>query len=677
MFFKKSRIIFTTWALLLILLQACDNTSPNSTPNSSIPNSNPTTNFPQTVNPTSNTSASTKRTPVLVKDFIGVNQSYKLYQDHTEKDFARVSKWLRDYVKWYCLQPGENNFNGFEGKAGCGEPNYFNYNAFYRNMQAAGVKILQASEHSPAFANSQGKDGDFVPLKQNANGQSPNDFLAHAQFLNRVVNYFGGDKNLIQAIENWNEPDGWWKGKGLFSKEQFYNMSVADYNGDNNRLPQAGVKQANNPQTKFVLAGLASSDLSYWYEMLARSNRDGRKFPADVLNLHFYGTDGKTGLAPEQSSMEELMRQAVRWRDNYAPDSEIWLTEFGWDTFSRGNEHSRSYAGEQNQANWLLRSLVLLQAAGLDKAFTFIYQDTKSDSTETYNSSGLVRDNNQKKPAYYYLGTMQDILGETYLDSAVNTGREDVRAYLFRQPNVTKAVYTIWKSSSDGSKLDNFELLLPANSQNCSALVPNTTSFEPSRTPLILTAEGRVRLSISETVTFVACEKVGETIAIPAPKLAAPAIESNGRIALGSAQLFHSGPIAIDPTKAAYLSSLTDEPKSDPDNPTATPPKTSWSPVSSEDSFTFDLAQGYDLTRLAWFDAGGPGSLEVFYAAPGAYGNWQSLATITNSPNSSGKWQSLSLNSGKIQYLKFVPKATGSLGKLGEIALYGKKAETR
>ena len=221
---------------------------------------------------------------------------------------------MRDYAKWYCLEPEENNFGGVTGTAGCGtSPDFFNYNAFYNSVQAAGINVLHVSEYTTAFANWTGQGGDLPPLQKEGQGQKPDDFLKHSQYLYQLAAMYGGNKNVptanvvmpnskigqnfINAVENWNEPDGWWKGKGQFSKEQFYNMLVADYDGDGGRLPKAGVKQAD-PNMKFVMGGLATTDLSYLYGVLAYANQNGKKFPADVLNFHEYASDGKIGITP-------------------------------------------------------------------------------------------------------------------------------------------------------------------------------------------------------------------------------------------------------------------------------------------------------------------------------------------------------------------------------------------
>ncbi len=627
---------------------------------------------------------------ILMKDFIGVNQDYKLYEDSTEKDFAKVSKWLRDYAKWNCLQPGEKDYGGLDGKSGCGTaPDFFNYNAFYKNMQAAGINVLHVTELSPGYANWSGENDDLPPVQKQGQGQKPDDFLKHAQYIYQLAAMYGNNKNVptaniaapgqkigqnfIQAIENWNEPDGWWKGDGEFSKEQFYNMLVADYDGDGGRLPKAGAKQAD-PNMKVVMGGLATTDMSYLYGLLEFANKNGKKIPMDALNFHEYASDGKTGVTPEQAKFGDNMLRAARWRDNNAPGAELWVTEFGWDTVKRGNEHSKVYAGEQNQANWILRGLVMYRAAGVDKAFVFLYNDDEENSPDLYESSGMVslRDN-KKKPAYYYLATMQEMVGDMYLERQISTGKDDVRAYLFRNPNGTNGTFAVWKTSGDGSKIDDFTLALPAGvSKSCTAVVPSKVSLNAARTTLTVT-DGKIKLPVSETMTFVTCDSVGNAPGaayLPFAQ-AEPALGQNSRISLSTANVFETTAAATDPDNGITVAALTDEQQLMPDDPQATAPKTSWYALTPKDSFGLDLLKGFNLGRLDWFNSGGTGTFEVFSAPPGGYGKWQPLTTITNDGANYGKWASVQLSANNVQYLRFVPKGEA---QLGEIALYSQGA---
>ena len=180
-------------------------------------------------------------------------------------------------------------------------------------------------------------------------------------------------------------------------------------------------------------------------------------------------------------------------------------------------------------------------------------------------------------------------------------------------------------------------------------------------------------------MTFVACDNVGDSVGAgvkaTTPAQDGPAIGANGRLALGSANLFENTPTATDPESNVPLSALIDEQKLIPDDPQATAPQTQWFPLTPQNGFSLDLQKGFDLGRLDWFNAGGDKSgFDVFYAPPGQYGKWQPLTTMLNEGNFYGQWMSVQLTTTNVQYLQFVPKSGSTDAKLGEIALYTKGA---
>ena len=624
---------------------------------------------------------------ILMREFMGVNQNYKLYQDGTEGDFARVSKWLRDYVRMYCIEPTAGNFGGVNGTSGCGgEGNYFNYNAFYKKMQEAGVNVLHTTHWSSGFANWEAKDDDVPPVPRLGAGQRPDDFLKHAQHVYQLAGLYGANtglspsklitpdkqpgRNYIAAIENWNEPDGWWKGDGQFTKEQFYNMLVADYDGDKGRLANAGIKQAD-PNLKVVMGGLATTDLYYFYGILGYANLNGRDFPADVINVHEYASDGKQGIPPEQAGLREHLERVIKWRNAYAPNRQVWVTEFGWDTYRKGNDFTETYATLQNQANWLMRGYLLYRAAGADKAFAYIYNDGDEPSI-LYESSGLVSfDGKTKKPSYFYVGTMQDLLGNLAYDRQLDTGRGDVLNMAYKSPNGNNGVFVTWKTSGNGSNVPDFTLQLPANvSGTCTALTPSSTSLTPTRAALNVSDSHQVKLTVSETPTFVQCDNVTGSAQVvpPAPNFGS-SVTADGRITLGPDDVIDTAPVKRDPTiQIPHVPVLLDE-QGGTGNPPSNTPATSWYALKDGDSFAIDLHNAYNLNQISWFNAGGEGSYDVSYAVAGRYGDWKPLTTIGNKGENYNSWQSVAVST-KAQYLRFVPKPN-TQAKLGEIAVYG------
>ncbi len=623
---------------------------------------------------------------ILMGDFIGVNQDYRLYQDNSETDFARVSKWLRDYVRMYCIEPSERNYAGIDGSGGCGSRPYnFNYDAFYRNLKAAGVNVLHDNHWSAGFANWTNKDDDLPPVPRAGAGQKPDDFLKHSQLFYQLAGLYGANnrlnpanlltpdkqpgQQLVQAFENWNEPNGWWKGTGQFTKEQFYNMLVADYDGDRGRLPLAGIKSADS-KALVVMGGLASPDLNYLYGIQGLANLNGRDFPADVINVHDYATNGKIGLPPEQGQLRERVEKVVKWRNAYAPNRQVWVTEFGWDTFRNGNNYSSTWASLQNQANWILRAFILYRAAGVDKAFDFLYNDD-APSPDLYESSGLVGDDKIKKPGYYYLAQLQDLVGQLTLDREIATGRGDILNFAFKNPNANNGVFVTWKTSGDGSSVSNYVLQLPQNvTGSCTVNVLSGNSLSPVRSQVAVSARHQLNLTITETPAFIECSDItGQIQTVSANQTFTTNVRPDGRIGLGPDDAIDTSATDHDSASAEIpqVSYLLDEQTS----PVA--PKTVWYALKDDDSFAVDLHAEYNLNRLDWFNAGGgEGVFDIYYAQAGRFGDWKALTSITNSGDSYNAWQSVGINI-KAQYLRFVPRKGFNFAKLGELALYGSR----
>ena len=72
---------------------------------------------------------------------------------------------------------------------------------------------------------------------------------------------------------------------------------------------------------------------------------------------------------PEAAKMFEGLQELVAWCNTYAPDLDVWLTEFGYDTAQGSPDRAKQYgkySAEQVQGMWLVRGFMLGVAAGLD-----------------------------------------------------------------------------------------------------------------------------------------------------------------------------------------------------------------------------------------------------------------------------------------------------------------------
>ena len=279
-------------------------------------------------------------------------------------------------------------------------------------------------------------------------------------------------ENSLQYYENWNEPDKTWKGReGRFSPNELAAMCSADYDGDQGRMGKnVGVKNAD-PNAKLVMGGLSDMSLTYLSAMKfwADTHRGG-DFPADVINVHHYSSDGtpekpfgKTGISPEEDQLKEKLAAIVAWRDANVPKAEVWLSEFGYDTDPRSPFHAPAigrFSGEEVQAIWLLRSYFALAAADVDRAAMFMFRDTKSDGGGVFETSGMVTEKGKwkYKPAYLYISTLKKRLAGQRYAGQVDAGQKNVLIYRFTGVDAnghSTTSYAVWcPSSEDRTRAD-------------------------------------------------------------------------------------------------------------------------------------------------------------------------------------------------------------------------------
>lgn len=347
---------------------------------------------------------------VPLRDMIGVNAVV----NNNPSDVARVAGWIRDYHKWYWYEATPGVYTWGTGSQGL--------DRFYGTLSSLGVKVMPDVELAPDWASSDGQPTG-IP-----------DAAAHARYLGRLVDHFG---DTIAAVENYNEPSQTWEST-RFPASVFGAMTAGDYDA---------VKAAN-PGIPLVLAGMAGPDTSY---LDAANRASAGKF--DVVNFHWYAegdsTDG--GKNPESGELISSIDQMAEWRDVNAPGKPIWITEFGWDTFMQPDgRKSRVFAPEASAANYLLRAIFMMQARGVEKGFVFTYRDPAVGSADLqgmYSSAGLVTNNaemdGRKKPGWYYLATVKNVLGDYIFDRIVADG-PNVYHYEYFVPGTEKRAAVLW-----------------------------------------------------------------------------------------------------------------------------------------------------------------------------------------------------------------------------------------
>jgi hypothetical protein len=443
--------------------------------------------------------------------------------------------FVREYHNWrWVEQEGDppypdnvNHWNPGNSK--------WDFDSFYRNMYLSNIVVCPSIKENLKWLRRNHWEINTKPLLPDAVTTNPRSYIAHADHMFQYAARYGhtvvidsllklaeGQPNnsglgYLRYFENWNEQNIWWKGRAeYFTPYEYAAMSSADYDGHLQALGNTvGLKNAD-PTAKLVMSGLASLNLDYVKAMKfwADFHRNG-SFPADVLNFHHYSRyqkgDKRYAISPEEDNLQTKLEFLVAYRDQYLPDHELWLTEFGYDTHPDSPQGVRSFGGftnEEVQGIWLVRSVLAAAAAGIDRTSIYMLRDVKDNDASLYNTCGITSSKQsgwQPKPAWHFLKTLSRCLkGMEYVES-LPSKHSDVRVYKFAQKlllsNRPKSAYVVWSATSAGEKINNYQLAL-SSQEKYNALVdlsndsidswqtlnlePHNFSIEVSEKPVIV-----------------------------------------------------------------------------------------------------------------------------------------------------------------------------------------------
>lgn len=247
----------------------------------------------------------------------------------------------------------------------------------------------------------------------------------------------------IAAWEIWNEPNDTllWPNVGgddNVRKRRYGEMLIAAYQAIKNADP-----------TALVLTGGAYIYDGGCYPVDGREVCDGLNFfnagggvfpqvPAarqafDVFAIHPFISTNRPD-APEIPSIitvEGRIRTTRTWlnRDIQRSDAPIWITEMGWCT-TGGTCPGGVAISEDQQANFLVRSLVIAQQNGVPHVSWFQLEDAFDDPGREWGNADILHDFDgagyPAKPAYHAYRTLQ-----ARLDGAVPQGTGPVNTHTY------------------------------------------------------------------------------------------------------------------------------------------------------------------------------------------------------------------------------------------------------
>jgi hypothetical protein len=414
------------------------------------------------------------RRPLSLSEFMGINT----FVDDPSTQVAAVSTIIREYHNWDWHQPKGLTQSqalqlGWAFAPATAGP--WDFDRYYETLSALNLKVFPCLQGSPAWL---ADEFNQRPQDLQFSASDPQAYRWHSAFAWQYGARYGAREhptnllrlgpgqayksglNLIAGFEAWNEPDKWWKGpKAYFHPFEFAAFMSADYDGHAGQLgSEHGIKQAD-PELEFIMGGLAALDSNYVEGMRqwALYNRPAGDFPADALNFHHYSNDAggqtdnaKHGVSPESDNFKEKLEALVRYRNRKLPQQKLYLTEFGYDTNPKSVQAPRSsdaLEALETQANYLVRSMLLAHASGIDGAFIYMFRDVNEPNPNKYMSSGLTAEKWNKhrpKPSFHKLKALKNILGDFYYRDNSYWDNENIYQYSYLQPSTGKRAYVLW-----------------------------------------------------------------------------------------------------------------------------------------------------------------------------------------------------------------------------------------
>ncbi|MFY0254777.1 hypothetical protein ACDQ55_12565 [Chitinophaga sp. 30R24] len=228
--------------------------------------------------------------------------------------------------------------------------------------------------------------------------------------------------------------------------------------------------RAGDPKVRIVTPAVTARHADDYSQGLNDMYADPDILPLyDVINLHTYpilprfaGNDNSWNRSyPEDRSLDYLrvVDAAVAWRNRYAKEKDIWITEFGYDACTpAAMQQRKDWALKLNwqgvsdlqQAQYLVRSFLLFAAMDIQRAYLFYYND--EDEASVHAASGLTR-HFIPKPSFWAVKQLYETLGDYRFNRIVKKQDNDLYVYEFvhsRKPG--SRMWVAWSPTGTGSQ---------------------------------------------------------------------------------------------------------------------------------------------------------------------------------------------------------------------------------
>ena len=287
---------------------------------------------------------------------------------------------------------------------------------------------------------------------------------------------------MIDVLEVGNEPWGYINGNTYFAVLQGVIDGLDEYYGGTNwpfRLAPGAFQAAeqdipeNDPQP--AVSWIKDS----WRDYMGTRIPCELKDRLDGINVHPYSFDHngftlsaypeKTGL-PNVDDGSELQRikNAVMWCESNLPGTDIFVTEYGWDS---------RIVGDAAQSKYLMRSSLIFSRMGVNRAAFYEGLDSNDGVTGDPGKMGLFEScgiwetgpldrtaqPGGQKPAYFALVKMRKLLGNKIFLHSIVEEDKGAYAYIFGNPDGTPTHLVSWLAKESDAAPENHSFTLPGN----------------------------------------------------------------------------------------------------------------------------------------------------------------------------------------------------------------------
>jgi len=411
----------------------------------------------------------------------GVNTNH-FQKASAQKQMQSVRYYLP--IGWVFTEAG---FYGQPMKQG--QKQYLGVDDYLTDMKSAGVDVILTLMQSPDWLNGHNSFGlntnDFPPVRPGLDKENPASYREIAGIYGAFAKRYGsrvwpagsyridpapprwnGDAKqvyksgmgLAKIIETGNERDVWWKigtpeSDQYMTPKQHAAFQIAVYDS---------IKAAD-PTITVVMSGLTNYDLKYLQEMKAACDALGRKFPADVINVHHYSSTGNlpgvhpptwpvnSGCAPEMDKDMATLSKIVAFAQSIGLP--VWVTEYGYDTAAGSQLAPTASAGlpnERLQAEWNVRSALEHIRLGAVRSYVFTMADEPAAGPGLFQTSGLLRSESTgyaEKPSFgAFVDLNNQLRGFRYM---ADESTAQIRVMKFRHPD-GRIKYAFWSPTATG-----------------------------------------------------------------------------------------------------------------------------------------------------------------------------------------------------------------------------------